>query len=72
MVLLCALFAGFAFTVAGLSFFRPHLLFRLRHPLSVTPESGLSDIGVGLYRVGAIVPALVGLWILTSWCPSLG
>ncbi|WP_266080816.1 hypothetical protein [Haladaptatus caseinilyticus] len=63
-----SLFVGlFAIGFGILSIIRPQLLFTLRHPVSVTPESSLNETGVFLYRVGGVFSILVGLWVLSTW-----
>ncbi len=61
----------FAIGLGTLGIARPQLLFKLRHPVSVTSESGLNETGVLLYRVGGIFSILVGLWVIFVWGPTM-
>lgn len=67
MSALAVLVGLFAVASGVLGVVRPRLLFRLRHPLGVTPESQLSEFGVVAYRIGGVFSALVGLWVLATW-----
>lgn len=46
---------------------RPQLLFKIRHPISVTSDSGLNESGIFLYRVGGVFSIILGLWVIFAW-----
>ncbi len=56
----------YAIVLGFLGIFAPQLLFKLRHPISVTKESQLSGSGVVLYRLGGILSIIIGLFVMAA------
>lgn len=51
---------------------RPTLLFRLRHPISVSPDAELTPAGSVLYRVGGVFSIGIGVWVMVAWGGRIG
>ncbi|WP_224269519.1 hypothetical protein [Haloprofundus salinisoli] len=59
---------GLYAVATGLFFIaRPQSMFRMRHWLSVTGDSELSELGVLWYRASGVLAILLGLWLLYDW-----
>ncbi|WP_224337110.1 hypothetical protein [Haloprofundus halobius] len=57
----------YAVAVGVLGVIRPQTMFRMRHRLSVTNDSELSETGALWYRVSGALALLLGLWLLYDW-----
>ncbi|QCJ47901.1 hypothetical protein [Haloprofundus sp. MHR1] len=62
------IFVGlYAVAVGVLGVARPQTMFKMRHWLSVTSDSELSELGVLWYRVSGALATVLGLWLLYDW-----